>query len=115
MVYINTPTREYTSGPRQCPTEPDDVKFSNNREVEAYAEKNGLAILESPTRKRQRVGSTTYRYQVDLKEVMEVNLMRNVEGLAREVQEKHSEYSWVKCLRIAKKALQKKEKGNAKN
>lgn len=114
MVFINTPTREYTHGPQRSPTEAADQTFNTNRELDEYAEKNELVILEGARVKRASAGGTVYRYQPDLKEMMEVGLMRNVEGLAREVQEKHSEYSWVKCLRIAKKALQKKEKQNEK-
>lgn len=114
MVYVNTPTRDYTHGPQASPTEPEGTKFNNNRELEKYAEERGLTILEAPRHSRRSV-RTTYKYQRDLKEVMEVGLMRNVEGKAREVQEKHPEFSWVKCLRIAKKALTKKEKRNEKH
>lgn len=113
MVEVISSTREYSDGPRTCPSEPDGVKFRSNAELDAYAEKNGLCIVAAPTR-RKSTGCTSYKFHKELGEVMEVGFMRNVEALAREVQEKHPEYSWVKCLRIAKKALQKEAKGNEK-
>jgi len=114
MVYVISSTREYSDGPRSVPTESEDKKFRSNAELDKYAEDNNLCIVPAHVRKARAIGRVSYRYQPALKEVLEVELMRNIEGLAREVQEKHSEYSWVKCLRIAKKALQKKEKGNGK-
>ena len=113
MVYINTPDREFTHGPQRSPTEPDDVTFRTVREVDEYAEKNGLRIIEGGGR-RDSSGRTSYKYCAELEEVLEVGQLRNIEGFAREVQEKHPEYSWKKCLRIARKAQQKEERHEGK-
>jgi len=114
MVHVISSTREYSSGPRSSPSEPDGVKFKSNAEMAKYAQDNNLNIRESPWVQSRKAGRTTYRYHPVLKEILEVDVMRNLEGFAREVQEKHPDYSWEKCLRIAKKAVQKEEKTNGK-